>query len=115
MACPIFWLVEVLNHFQFRSAQERRFEELELSCESLRQEKLTLISELQSAKEKLHSCEALVARLGKRSEESNQSDLMDHQLNSLTQQVRNNFTCLEKLIFFLCHVQYIPVVISVKV
>ena len=57
--------------------------------ESLRQEKLTLISELQSAKEKLHSCEALVARLGKRDRggEDSQADVLDHQLNSLTQQV----------------------------
>ena len=74
--------------FQFRSAQERRLEELELVSESLRQEKLTLISELQSAKEKLHSCEALVARLGKRDRgEDSQADVLDHQLNSLTQQV----------------------------
>jgi hypothetical protein len=54
----------------------------------LRQEKLTLISELQSAKEKLHSCEALVARLGKRERgDDSQADVLDHQLNSLTQQV----------------------------
>ncbi len=38
-------------------------EELELLAESLRQEKLTLNSELLSAKEKLHSCEALVQNL----------------------------------------------------
>ena len=61
--------------------------------ESLRQEKLTFISELQSAKEKLHSCEALVARLGKRDRggEDSQADVLDHQLNSLTQQVYKKF------------------------
>ena len=56
------------------------------------------MDELRSAKEKLYSCEALVARLGKRdrNEDGSASDVLDHQLNSLTQQVISRWTWISQ-------------------